>query len=132
SQAEQVAAGLAGVVDRGRATAPHLGVGGPGSAWSLWVSRWRGREVREAKLRLPWLPDIRNPELMIKIKYALRERVGVHVSLSTDPLRDEITITVLNGPDEESPDDDLRELAAERARIAAAMILKGTTVTLHS
>jgi hypothetical protein len=134
SQVEQVLAGLAGTARAERVTAPHFGAA-PNAAWSLQVVRWSGENVRIAKLKLPAHDDITSPDFLIKIREALIRRAGVeNLQLQVNPQLDEITITVLNGPEEEEeePEQDRQAQAIAAAEQAAGDWLKGVKVrVLH-
>jgi hypothetical protein len=130
-QVEQVSAGLTGKVHRDRITAPHLGMA-PHAAWSLRITQWEGPRIRQAILTLPTVADITSPDLLLKIRKALTGRVGVAgVRLSTDPLRDEITITVLDTADDDAAEEqDVRARAIERAETVTGQVLKGSKASL--
>jgi FtsK/SpoIIIE family len=129
SQAEQLAAGLTGVIPRGRerSTAPHLGAA-PHAAWSVHVTRWEGTRLRRAVLIVPWLAEIRDPDFLSKIRRALIDRFSAAaVTLATDPSADKITITVLDAAEKEETAEAL-ELARDRVRILAAQVLPDVNV----
>jgi hypothetical protein len=125
-QQEQVLAGLAGTARAERVTAPHYGAA-PNAAWNLRVTRWNRADVAQFSLRLPAHDDITTPEFLLRIKNALERRLGMHVRLHVDALRDEITGDVTDGREEEAPAT-LRDRAEERVKTAAGMLLKGVKV----
>lgn len=129
-QVEQVLAGLTGTARPERVTDPHFGAA-PGAAWSLRVTRWHENRIRVAVLRLPAHPDISGVDFLAKVKDALARRVPEpHTSLRVDETRDEITVTVTDGPAEEADDrPTTADRASERVRTAAGMLLKGVQVT---
>jgi DNA translocase FtsK/SpoIIIE-like protein len=130
-QLEQVLAGLTGTAHRERVAAPHFGAA-PHAAWDLRVIRWAGPAIRVAVLRLPAHENISNPDFLIKIKETLKDRAGVtYSSLSVNPLKDEITITVLDETDGQDEDaEDRQALAVERVKKAAGAHLKNVKVTV--
>ena len=125
-QQEQVLAGLTGTARAERVTAPHFGAA-PNAAWNLRISRWTGAEVAQFKLRLPAHDDITTPDFLAHITNALKRRLGMHVRLHVDPLRDQITGDVTDGNEEAAPVT-LRDRAEERVKTAAGMLLKGVEV----
>jgi hypothetical protein len=129
-QVEQVSAGLAGVINRDRVAAPHLGVA-PGAAWSLQVTKWNGVIPRTIVISLPAHDNIGDPDFLAQIRDALRRRVGLpYVKLSADALRDTITVTVLREADKDAPVTDPKTIAIDRAKTAASHVLKGVTISV--
>jgi len=129
-QVEQVIAGLARTAEARRVTDPHYAAA-PGAAWSLRVTRWDGDQVTCFTLRLPAHDDITTPEFLQRIKGSLERRLGVHVKLRVDALRDEIAGDVLDGPEkEEEAEKDRQERAVDAAEQAAGDWLKGVKVTV--
>jgi hypothetical protein len=127
-QIEQVLAGLARTVRQEHVTAPNFGVA-PNAAWSLRVIRWSGYQIRQAILKCPAHDDISNPDFLIKIRDALTRRAGVEfLSLSVDTQRDEITITVLDGPEDDGEEQDRKTAAAGYAKEVAGDTLKGVKI----
>lgn len=128
-QHEQVLAALAGNAHSERITAPHYGAA-PGAAWELIVREWAGTRIRVAALRLPAHDDIRTPDFLAKIKDALIRRTDAkYLSLSVATRRDEITITVLDAPEDDGePEQDRQALAVAAAEQAAGDWLKGVKV----
>lgn len=128
TQIEQVLAGLARTARQEHITAPHFGAA-PHAAWSLQVTRWAGDQIRQAVLRCPAHDDIANPDFLIKIRDALTRRAGAgYLSLSVDTSRDEITVTVLDGPESQDKETSRREQAAELASEVAGDHLKGVKI----
>jgi len=127
-QIEQVLAGLTRTVRQEHVTAPSYGAA-PNAAWSLRITRWAGYQIRQAILKCPAHDDISNPDFLIKIRDALTRRAGADfLSLSVDTSRDEITITVLDGPEDEDEEADRPEQAAEYAKEVAGDTLKGVKI----
>lgn len=130
-QKEQVLAGLAKTVRQERVWAPHYGAA-PNAAWYLQPARWSGCSLRVAVLCLPAHDDITTQEFKDGVSEALTRRALVeYMRLDVNPGCDELTITVLDGPevvDEEEPDRQTQ--AVEAAKAAAEDFLKGVKVTI--
>ena len=132
TQVEQVLAGLTRTTEQERVTAPSFGAA-PNAAWDLRVTRWAEPryKIRQAVLRLPAHDDISNPDFLIKLKDAvIRRTAAEYLSLSVDTARDEITFTVLDGPEEEEQETDPGALAGELAKETAEDHLKGVKVNV--
>jgi hypothetical protein len=135
SHADQVAAGLAGVVPRAheRATSPSLGVA-PRAAWSVSITRWDSHDParpRRARLVVPWLRSIRDPDFLAKIKEALLTRFGaVAVELETHPLVDTIIIEFLDSEKKEQTEQDAQRQALDRVKILAGQLLPSVQVKI--
>ena len=128
-QKEQVLAGLAKTARQERVWAPHYGAA-PNAAWNLRPVRWSGHLLQVAVLSLPAHGDITTPEFLISLRDALTRRVPIeHMRLAVNAARDEITITVLDGPEvEEEPD--LQAQAAQCAKEVAEAYLTGVKVKI--
>ena len=131
-QKEQVLAGLTKTARQERVWAPHYGAA-PNAAWYLRPARWSGCVLRTVVLILPAHGDITTQEFKDSLSDALIRRVGglEYLRLDIDPLRDEITITVLDSPEvveEEEPD--RRTQAIDAAKTAAEDFLRGVKVTI--
>ena len=128
-QKEQVLAGLAKTARQERVWAPHYGAA-PNAAWNLRPVRWSGRMLRVAVLSLPAHGDITTPEFLIGVRDGLSRRVPIeHMRLAVNAARDEITVTVLDGPEvEEEPD--LQAQAAQCAKEVAEAYLTGVKVKI--
>jgi hypothetical protein len=100
--------------------APCLPAGSPRPVTR--ILRWDGCDVSKAVITGPPGFDIAHPDFLGKLRRAITERTPArHVSMSADPLRDEVTVTVTE-PQPETPAD-TRARAEERARIAAGHAL---------